>query len=302
MRVQLAFRNTVEVWHDHAMLMTSGICEVDAATAGRYAENFVSTRIEFAADGHPICLLTTNNIYAPKAGFWQPEPLETTEIESYLTAQLDRIIPGPFSNAELLMRRTLIEPSAPGNVVMAFSGLVGVHPVITPDCDHVHELATDARTGVENFMRYVGRLGYDLRPEWDIPALIEATRGKNMQAFLRLPIWGFSERPVGLRSTLPIETLDKLDRYRDLDMAGPGNRDNDEFSRLRLLARETGHDNTDRYPMFKAMISILHAEDALPRSAKPMTDLELGEHEERIYSIVGKLMEREKVSATSLSF
>jgi hypothetical protein len=296
MRFQVAFRETRETMADHRMWIAVGLVEMDLALAARSSEKFTGVRMEFTQEGTPLCALLTNNVYDPTHG-GRPinEDLKASGVESQLTKQLDRVVPGPFSNAELFMRRTRVE-SAEGSAVMAFSGFVGYKPPISIDCDGIFQLASDRP---ESFLRYEGRLGVDIRPEWGDPGILEATRSNSASAFLRIPTWGFSAEAVRIGSTMHLDVQDMSNRHRSLHFADRSPSEEVEYTRLSAFMKREGLNDFGRHPDFEEALRRLMEAGYPTEDGMPLTRSQLSERSEHMAAITRELVARQRMAELS---
>ncbi|MCV9964590.1 hypothetical protein OIU34_22120 [Pararhizobium sp. BT-229] len=296
MRFQIAFRETRDTMADHRLWIAVGLVEMDLTLAARSAEKFTGVRMEFTQDGAPLCALFTNNVYAPTyEGRPIDEDLKASGVEAQLAKQLDRVVPGPFSNAELFMRRTRGE-AAEGSVVMAFSGFVGYKPPIDIDCDGVFQLASDAP---ESFLRYEGRIGGDIRPEWGNPGIIEATRGRSVSSFLRLPVWGFGAEAVRIGSTMHLDVQDMSNRHRALHFADRSPSEEAEYTRLSAFMKREGLNDFGRHPDFEEALRRLMEAGYPTEDGTPLTRSQLSERSEHMAVITRELVARQRMADMS---
>ncbi|MDW9481154.1 hypothetical protein GOB57_21140 [Sinorhizobium meliloti] len=298
MKFQIAFRETREALAEHDLWIASGLVEADEPFALRSEEKFTSVRMEFAADGAPLLALFTNNVYAPTyAGEPLDVDLKDSDIESLLKKQIDRVTPGPFSNAELFMRRTRIEATDSGRVVLAFSGLVGYKPPTRIDCDTVFQLGSIApEVAPESFLRYEGRVGTDIRPDWGHPSMIASTKGFSATAFLRLPVWGFGEEPIRVGSTMHLDVQDMMSRHRALHFAVRTPSEEAEYAKLSTFMRRAGLNDFGRHPDFEeAMQKLMHAGYAA-EDGTPLTRSELSARSDYMSKVVQELVARQRMS------
>jgi hypothetical protein len=68
-----------------------------------------------------------------------------------------------------------------------------------------------------------GYLGEDVNSAWDIPDMVEGTRGESHGAQLSMPLWGFGETPVGIPGHMHLDLLDAMGRDRLEVFAGVEN-------------------------------------------------------------------------------
>ncbi|MBY3155465.1 hypothetical protein HFO56_24365 [Rhizobium laguerreae] len=301
MKIQIAFRETRERRAEHDLWIAAGLVEADETFAAGAEEKFVSVRMDFTQDGTPILALFTRNTYqATYDG--RPldrEELKTHSLESMVTKNIDRIVPGPFSNAELFLRRTNADGSA-GKAVLAFSGLVGYKPPIRLDCDSVFQLGSNADgSEPDALLQYQGRVGTDINPSWGHPAMIEATAGHASSAFLRTPVWGFGDEPIRLGSTMHLDMQAKVSRHRALHFSDRTPAEEAEYVKLSVIMSREGLNEFGRSPDFEeAMRKLLDA--GFPAAEeRPLTRKEFAARSDYMSDIVRDLVARQRMAEMS---
>lgn len=301
MKIQIAFRETRESAEGHALWMAMGLVEMNKALARRSEEKFTSVRMEFTGDGTPLLALFTNNIYPPShAGRPLQDDLKQMDIESLLKQQLDRVIPGAFSNAELFMRRTRVKATGDDRVVMAVSGLLGYRPPTRVDCDSVYQLGSGApEIGPEAFLKYEGRVGTDINPGWGHPAMVASTAGYSASAFLRMPVWGFGEEPVRVGSTMHLDIQEMMSRHRALHFSDRTAAEEVEYARLSTTMTRAGLNDFGRHPDFEEAMRKLMEAGFPPDDGTPLTRSELSARSDYMSEIVKNLMARQRLSELS---
>jgi hypothetical protein len=299
MKIQIAFRETRESRVGHDFWIATGLIEADEVFATAAEEKFTGVRMDFAQDGAPILALLTSNIYAATC---EGRPLYGDElkydtVESTVKKTLDRVMPSPYSNAELFLRRTKAEGSAPGKVVLAFSGLVGYKPPIRLDCDSVFQLSSTAYgSEPETFLPYEGRVGTDINPDWGHPALIEATRGHSSAAFLRTPVWGFGNEPIRLGSTMHLEAQAKIGRHRALHFSDRTPDEETEYDNLSAVMKREGLNEFGRHPDFEEALRRMKDAGFAVDDEMPLTRRQLAVRSDYMSSVVRELVARQRMS------
>jgi hypothetical protein len=299
MKIQISFRETRESRVGHDFWIATGLLETDETFASVAEEKFTGVRMDFAQDGAPILALFTGNTYAATC---EGRPVDAGElkfdsVESTVKKTLDRVMPSPFSNAELFLRRTKVEGSAPGQVVLAFSGLVGYKPPIRLDCDNVFQLgSTSYGSEPETFLRYEGRVGTDINPDWGHPALIEATRGHSSTAFLRTPAWGFGSEPIRLGSTMHLEAQAEIGRHRALHFSERTPAQEAEYGNLSAIMKREGLNEFGRHPDFEEALRRMKDAGFAIDDEMPLTRRELAERSAYMSGVVRDLVARQRMS------
>lgn len=128
-------------------------------------------------------------------------------------------------------RRTNVEPSQPGLVVMAFVGMTAFDSEDEIDEDNVFQFQSDGLVQI-----FEGRIGIEVKPEWGTADFKEHMRGNAISALLRRCTWGFGEEPVGLMSEMALCINEKMDRFRDLKLADSIS--DDELNEYQKLERD----------------------------------------------------------------
>jgi hypothetical protein len=296
MKFQIAFRETSHAVAEHQLWIAVGLVEMDAALAACCEEMFTSVRMEFTNDGIPLCALFTNNIYAATSnGHSISEDLKGSGIEEQLTKQLDRTLPSSFSNAELFLRTTRVATSE-GNIVMAFSGLVGYKLPIKIDCDGIYQLASSFP---EAFLKFEGRIGTDIHPEWGKPNLIAATRGLSAKSFLRIPTWGFGDEPVQIGSTMHRDVQKMTDRHRALHLSGRSPKEENEYTTLSVALKRDGLNDFGRHPDFEEALRRLIEAGYPTDDSIPLTRKQLSDRSEYLTAVNRELVEKQRLSEIS---
>lgn len=177
----------------------------------------------------------------------------------------------------LFARRTRVPASFEGGEVLAVSGLVvGVTEL---DCDRIHVLAGD------RLMLPAGYLGENVRPEWGVPPMVEATRGNHLGAFLRMPLWGFGVDQIGIPSDMRLDINDKVERYQELgDLSVLSDAERAEIDalsdELRFHGLAGSHLKDDKYQRARVILRERHPELigrlgwSAPRTSRDFAELD----------------------------
>jgi hypothetical protein len=299
MKIQIAFRETRESHVGHDFWIASGLVEANEAFAAAAEEKFTGVRMDFTQDGAPMLALFTSNTYVPT---YQRRPLHVDElkfdsVENTVRKTLDRIMPSPYSNAELFLRRTKVAGSGPGRVVLALSGLVGYKPPIRLDCDNVFQLGSTSHSSEpETFLRYEGRVGTDINPDWGHTAMIEATRGHSSTEFLRTPVWGFGEEPIRLGSTLHLEAQAKIGRHRALHFCDRTAAEEAEYVKLSAIMKREGLNDFGRHPDFEEALHRMDEAGFSIDDETPLTRRQYAERSDYMTGVVRDLVARQRMS------
>ena len=108
-------------------------------------------------------------------------------------------------------------PRLEGETVFAVEGLASTPAAMRLDTDSIWVFRrNEGSTGLTG----VGRLGAEVNPDWQIPPMVEATRGRQLSQFYGMPLWGWGTEPVGIPATMHLHMCDLLDRWNRLDEAG----------------------------------------------------------------------------------
>jgi hypothetical protein len=204
MDIQLAFRNGSSKLHAYSVYMSCGFvrARVGALEAERVCH--FHTRLE----GDDLKQVTPSGLVST---------LDLSDRERLSSGMGDLLRHTAWrlpvtEGLSLFLRRSRVDAQLDDHEVFSVVGMLLVDPSRRIDEDTIHAFAGSG----------IGFARPDLsrRPEG---GLIELVRGMNWDSVLKQPIWGFTEDPVGLWSTLELGVCDLLDRYNALnDMGGEG--------------------------------------------------------------------------------
>lgn len=213
MKTQLAYRDTGHIQNGFKTVITAGFAE------------FPSN--EELPDEKKIISLTgfEKNSANPESIATASTPLKVVDnwghSENFQGHGLGSMVMEPIWNApsargslQRFFRRTNVEPSQPGLVVMAFIGLTAFASDDEIDEDNVFQFQSN---GVVQIIE--GRIGIEVKPEWGTAGFKEHMRGNAVSALLRRCTWGFGNEPVGLLSEMSLDINEKMDRFRNFKVA-----------------------------------------------------------------------------------
>jgi hypothetical protein len=293
MKMQIAFRETVTVRHDHNVAMAVGVIEVGPEDTNDYEDKSLVFRFDFNPSlDHPVAASTHWEPRRLEANHgWLETELEIGTLEGLLTTQIDRAIPNEVHNADFVLRQTAVAPSVGGGKVFAFSGFLHVKPEQKFSFNDVLWFES-FHTGQDNVMIFAGRTGVERRPGDGRPDMVEGMRGDAMSSFLRKPLWGFREEAYSLPGTMRLSMYRKMDRYMELFFSeGLSTPDKLELAGLKEDMRCAGLDNVARDEDFRIFAKIMRERHPDLVRNKPMTLKQRLLHDEKIKEVLSEIME-----------
>lgn len=294
MKLQIAFRKSSAVFHDHIATMAVGVLEKHDETPHAYEEKMVSFRFGF--DVETGLLGSVSCLDNPRDIVWEygKEPnFESCTLEHLVTTPLHRSVPGMICNADLIFRATDVEPSEAGATVYAFSAIVFTPPSQKVDDTHVYQLQAVQRSSAAP-MFLAGLIGETLRKEIGPIDVPKQMNGDALSSFLRTPWWGFGEEPVGLPGTMKRSVYHKRERYTELFLNESRSGDEDkEFDALREVMRVWGLNNIEKDPIYAKFIRARYEAVGSPRQ-KPQTGRETQDQEQALSVLVRSLINEDR--------
>ncbi len=292
MKMQIAFRETATVRHDHSVAIAVGIIEVGPEELQDFEEKALAFKFHFTpVYGHAVGVSVVGGPrkLVDRDG-WIENTLETGTLEDLLTSDIERAIPNEHHNADFALRETELPPSVEGGVVFAFSGFLHVkpgQPFKFEDLQWFEKRAGDP----SHLMLFTGRSGIERRIEQGPVDMVESMRGQAMSAFLREPLWGFGDEAYGLPGTMRLDVYRKLGRYQDLVFADDRTPAEDsELDELREFMRYAALDSLEKDEMFQNFVREMR--DQFPEfdGNRPMTAAQIVSREEGMSVIVASLV------------
>jgi hypothetical protein len=292
MKMQIAFRETTKVRHDHSVAMAVGVVEVGPEELQDFDEKSLAFKFHFIpVYGHAVGVSVVGGPrkIVDRDG-WIGNTLATGTLEDLLTSHIERAIPNDHHNADFVLRKTELLPSVEGGVVFAFSGFVHVkpgQPFGFEDLQWFENRAGDP----SHLMLFAGRSGIERRIEQGSVDMVESMRGEAMSAFLREPLWGFGDEAYGLPGTMRLNVYRKLGRYQDLVLADDRTPSEDlELGGLREFMRCAGLDNLEKDEMFRDFVREMREQFPEFDGSRPMTADQIVSREESVKVIIESLL------------
>lgn len=239
MRMQLAFRATSHKIGERQVSMVAGF--VSAMPGQLPAEGIAEMGV---LDGTPEGITELGpirHIYFPSR---EHDPNYLSYGMGSFVTQRFWDIPARGQVLQLYCREVRMPSDHLLGQVYAVESLIALSEKMAPAYDLISVFAQHR----EGFSMS-GALGREIHPDWDIPPLVEATRGNSLAAFFRMPLWGFGDEPVGLVATMHPKVCDAYDRYR----WGP---ETDRKPELVALIRDAGLDWPKQTDYLTAISSI----------------------------------------------
>lgn len=266
MKMQMIYRETDEKPGGRPIAMVAGFIQVLQDTLPVELINHFDL---IDHDGRIDAIRPGNTFYAPRED--HPAFVRTSSIDRLLTSRVWSL-PLARGGLQLFCRQTRMPPSQADEEVLAVCGLMVIPPGVTLDYDHIHVFE-----GEDRLVGFKGYLGGDVNPDWDIPPIVEATRGSSVSQFFRQVWWGFGPEPVCLPSTMHLETNDKIDRYRALQgIEARSAAEEVEFKEIIEWMRPHGLAGYRMDPDFEAVLKILRKTHPamVGQSSRPRTAAE----------------------------
>lgn len=292
MKMQIAFRETATVRHDHSVAMAVGIIEVGPEELQDFEEKALAFKFHFTpAYSHAVGVSVVGGPrkLVDRDG-WLENTLATGTLEDLLTSHIERAIPNDRHNADFALRETELPPSVEGGVVFAFSGLVHVkheQPFRFEDLQWFESRAGDR----VDLMLFTGRSGIEKRTERSAVDMVESMRGQAISAFLQAPLWGFGEEVYGLPGTMRLDVYRKHGRYQDLVLADDRNPAEElELEELREFMRYAALDNLEKDEVFRNFVREMREQFPEFDGNRPMTADQIVSREESMGVIVASLL------------
>ncbi len=292
MKMQIAFRETSTVRHDHCVVIAGGIIEVGSGDARDYEETSLAFKFHFV-DGtdHAVAISVVGDprpLVDPDG--WLQNDIEVGSLEGLLTCQMERAVPNEHLNADFILRETELPASVPGGRVFAFSGFLHVRPSQKFTFENLQWF--EGVPGLPSqTMCFVGRSGIERRPENGRVDMVEGMRGRAMSALLHDPLWGFGEEAYGLPGTMRLSMYRKLKRYQDLFFEDGRTSDQQaEFDELRAEMRYAGLNNIETDARFRAYIGQMRERFPVHSAHRPMTASQMASREECVKLVVESIL------------
>lgn len=197
---QLWFRETRETMGDRQAIIMAGFAE---AHVGSIMDWSVSPLLPTpSASGMGIDDLVPTPLQHMPAGELFPELIQAgSGADSYLRS--DWPMPSSRNSGIALYRRTNLPASKPWNEVHAVVGILA-WPGAAVDFTKIHVFEAK---GADQPARFAGHLGHEVRPDFEVPDMVEATRGNPVGNVLELPVWGFGDEALSYRQRFISEHL-----------------------------------------------------------------------------------------------
>lgn len=292
MKMQIAFRETATVRHDHSVAIAVGIIEVGPEELQDFEEKALAFKFHFTpAHGHAVGVSVVGGPrkLVDRDG-WLGNTLATGTLEDLLTSHIERAIPNDQHNADFALRETELPPSVEGGLVFAFSGFVHVkpeQPFRFEDLQWFENRAGDPA----DLLLFTGRSGIEQRLEQGRVDMVASMEGEAMPAFLQAPLWGFVEEAYGLPGTMRLDVYRKMDRYQDLVLADETTpAEESELEGLREFMRYAALDNLEKDEMFRNFVREMREQFPEFAGNRPMTAEQIVSREESMGVIVASLL------------
>lgn len=200
--MQLAFRESNQKWHDRRISVVAGF--VDCMPGELPAEGMVQLLVRSGGSDQVL------DLGAPEILPWPDRQYDPNYLGygmgSFVTQSIWRF-PENQNVLQLYCREVRMQSRELLGQVYAVEGLV-VTATQEPDYE-----AISIFKGGKRGLQYVGRLGHEVRPDWNIPPMVNQTMGESLAAFFRMPLWGFGQEPVGMVNTMHPKVCDLYDLY-----------------------------------------------------------------------------------------
>lgn len=292
MKMQIAFRETATVRHDHSVAIAVGIIEVGPEELQDFEDKALAFKFHFTpAYGHAVGVSVVGGprMLVDRDG-WLGDTLATGTLENLLTSHIERAIPNHQHNADFTLRETELPPSVEGGVVFAFSGFLHVKPGQPFDFECLQWFENRAGDRAD-LMLFTGRSGIEQRLEQGRVDMVESMRGQAMSAFLQAPLWGFVEEAYGLPGTMRLDVYRKMDRYQDLVLADDRNPEEEsELEELREFMRHAALDNLEKDETFRNFVREMREQFPEFDGNRPMTADQIVSREESVGVIVASIL------------
>ena len=137
--------------------------------------------------------------------------------DSYLTSRTWPL-PQHMETGVALYRRTNVPSSSPNRAVFAVVGVLA-WPNADLDYTKIHVFEEEGLNGGATFKGY---LGHDIRPDFEVPDMVEAARGQTVGQVMQTPIWGFAKEAVSYEEGLMADHLQRAVSSATLTLARGG--------------------------------------------------------------------------------
>ncbi|WP_315922861.1 hypothetical protein [Mesorhizobium sp. SP-1A] len=285
MKTQLVYRDTGHIQNGFKTVITAGFAEfpLDAELPD---EKKIISLTGFERNSANPELIATASLPLEVVDSWG----HSENYQAYGIGDLVRQsiwnVPATRGSLQRFFRRTNVEPSQPGLVVMAFVGLTAFSPDDEIDEDNVFQFQSNGLVQVIE-----GRIGIEVKPDWGTAGFKEHMRGNAISALLRRCTWGFGDEPVGLMSEMALGINEKMDRFRDLKLADSISTDEwDEYHKLEKELQRHGLVSQYEQEEFVEFVKKRNERGLVFPSTHPVTRNQFMQSEEASTEIMREIM------------